>query len=84
MTEKSLADEGGGKDYYLATLEDGSLVMEPHCACGNHLLENYFCERCSKQVHIKDIICDDETTLKFVNGLIATNPKFRNFMACKK
>jgi hypothetical protein len=84
MTEKASEDESGGRDYYLATLEEGALAMEPHCACGSHLLEKYHCERCNKQCLCTDVICDNETTLEFVNKLIVTNPKFRNFKAYKK
>lgn len=84
MTEKALEDKSGGRDCYFATLEEGSLVMEPHCACGTRLLEEYFCESCNKQCLCTDIVCDNETTLEFVNNLIAANPKFRNFKAYKK
>ncbi len=73
-----------GRDYYLATLEEESLAMEPYCACGNQLSEKYFCENCNRQCRCADIICDNEITLKFVENLIATNPKFRNFKAYKK
>lgn len=73
-----------GNDHYLAALEGGSLVMEPYCSCGSPLSEKYFCEKCNKQCRCTDIVCDDETTLEFVENLIATNPKFRNFRACKK
>ena len=30
------------RDYYAASLDNGSLVMEPRCACGNILDEDYF------------------------------------------
>ncbi len=84
MTEKALENKSGGKDYYLATLEEGSLVMEPYCACGNHLLEDYFCDKCDRRCHCTDIVCDNETTLKFVKNLIVTSPQFSYFKACKK
>jgi hypothetical protein len=84
----TVAEDSLGKkertDYYFAKMEKGELVMEPHCACGNLLLEEYFCKKCSRQCRCTEIICDDETALEFVKNLIATSPQFRNFKACKK
>jgi hypothetical protein len=67
------------RDYYAATLENGSLVMEPHCACGNSLNENYFCDRCNKRCHCRQIVCDNETTLDMVKRYIRKTPQFSTF-----
>lgn len=82
MTDKA-SEKNNESDYYLATLDEGSLTMEPYCTCGNHLLEEYFCERCNRECRCTDIRCDDESTFKFVENLIVKDPKFRNFKACK-
>jgi hypothetical protein len=37
------------RDYYEATLENGSLVMTPYCACGNRLDDDYLCEKCKRK-----------------------------------
>lgn len=83
MTEKA-SKNSGGNDYFFATMEEGSLAMEPYCACGNRLPEEYFCEKCNRQCRCTEIACDNEETLEFIDHLIATNPKFRNFKAYKK
>mgnify|MGYP003566098620 CR=1 FL=1 len=66
-------------DYYAATLENGSLVMEPRCACGNPLNDDYFCEKCNKKCHCRHIICDNETTLELVKTYIRKSPQFSAF-----
>ncbi len=79
VTERKDKDIKSG--YFHATLEEGSLVMEPHCTCGNHLLEDYFCERCQKQCRCLDILCDNETTLRHVQNLIKNSEGFKRFKA---
>lgn len=69
------------RDYYAATLEDGSLVMKPNCACGNALNEDYFCEKCDRRCHCNQIICDSEATLELVNNYIRKSPKLSAFRA---
>ena len=69
------------RDYYEATLEDGSLVMKPCCACGNALNEDYFCEKCNRRCHCNQIICDDEATLELVKNHIRKSPKLSAFRA---
>ena len=69
------------RDYYEAALENGSLVMTPHCACGNALNEDYFCEKCNKKCYCNQIICDNETTLKVVKNHMRKSPKFSAFRA---
>jgi len=68
-------------DYFYATIPEGSLVMEPHCACDNLLDEKYFCEKCNKQCLCKDVLCDNETTLEYVNNLIKNSEMFKGFTA---
>jgi hypothetical protein len=73
--------EERARDYYFATLEEGSLVMEPHCGCGNPLGEKYFCEKCNRQCLCEEILCDSETTLDHVKNLIGNNEMFKSFTA---
>jgi hypothetical protein len=67
------------RDYYKATLENGSLVMEPRCACGNPLNDDYVCDKCNKKCHCHQIICDNETTLELVKKYIRKSPQFSAF-----
>jgi len=66
---------------YYACLEDGQLVMEPYCSCGNPLDETYLCDKCDKSCQCTDILCEDQATLNLVEKYIRTSPKFRNFKA---
>ncbi len=54
------------RDYFLAEMEEGELVMKPFCQCGNPLSEDYFCEKCHRQCLCTDVVCADETTFRFV------------------
>jgi hypothetical protein len=63
-------------DYYEASLENGSLVMQPFCACGNDLNENYFCEKCSRKCQCRQVICQDEETLALVRRYIRKSSQF--------
>ncbi len=69
------------RDYYEAGLENGSLVMTPHCACGNVLNEEYYCEKCKRKCHCNQILCDDEATLELVKRHIRKSPKLSAFKA---
>jgi len=71
----------GAADYYYAALEDGELVMEPHCACGNFLEEAYFCDTCNRRCVCTQIKCKDDATLQYVNGFLKNNEKFKIFTA---
>jgi hypothetical protein len=66
-------------DHYEATLEEGSLVMEPYCACGNPLNDDYFCDRCKRKCHCRQIVCDNETTLKLVKKYVKKSSQFSAF-----
>ena len=70
-----------GIDYLLATVEDGELVMEPFCSCGNILDENYHCPQCNKVCDCKFIACSGADALSIVEKLVSGNPNFRNFSA---
>ena len=69
------------KDFFYATLEGGELVMVPHCACGNVLLEDFYCDTCQKQCVCTEIRCQDKAALEYINHLLKGNPSFRNFTA---
>ena len=80
MTQKTTNMEKH-QDYYKATLENGSLVMTPHCACGNVLNEDYFCENCKRQCHCYQIVCDTPDTLGLVQKYIRESPQFAVYTA---
>lgn len=81
MDDPTAGAENQRVDYFSASLEEGSLVMEPHCSCGETLGEEYFCEACQRQCLCLEIRCDTEETLKHVQGFIQTHPTFKNFRA---
>jgi hypothetical protein len=68
-------------DYYTASLENGSLVMQPYCACGNSLNEDYFCEKCGKKCRCHLIVCDNTAALKLVKDYIRKSSQFSGFKA---
>ena len=63
-------------DYYEASLENGSLMMQPFCACGNDLNENYFCEKCNRKCQCRQVICQDEEQLAVVRRYIRESSQF--------
>ncbi len=67
------------RDHYEATLENGSLIMKPYCACGNSLDEDYFCDKCNRRCNCNQIICDNENTLKLVKNYTRKSPQFSAF-----
>ena len=73
--------DSAGLAAYYARLEDGQLVMEPYCSCGNPLDEDYHCDQCDQRCRCTDIMCEDQATLNLVEKYIHTSPKFRNFNA---
>ncbi|UCG13619.1 MAG: hypothetical protein JSU72_03850 [Deltaproteobacteria bacterium] len=81
MGDVSKDAESAGFAAYYAYLEDGQLVMEPHCSCGAPLDESYYCEKCDQRCHCTDVICEDQATLNLVEKYIRTSPKFRSFKA---
>lgn len=68
-------------DYYWAHWENGELVMEPSCACGRALEEDYFCKDCSRECDCRFIACEDPEVLHAVEKLIHGNPNFKNYRA---
>ena len=72
------------RDYYEATLENGNLVMTPHCACGNALNEDYFCEKCNRRCHCYQIVCENTATLELVQYYIRESSKFAVYKAILK
>jgi hypothetical protein len=74
-----IVEENTSRDHYKATLENGSLVMKPHCTCGNILDEDYFCDKCDRKCHCHQIICDTETTLKMVESYMKKSSRFSAF-----
>ena len=80
MTQ-TIKHTGAHRDYYEAILADGSLVMTPHCACGNVLEEDYFCEKCNRRCHCYHIICDMPDTLSLVQKYIKDSSQFAVYTA---
>ena len=74
-------NKAGREDFYLAYLENGELVMQPFCACGNMLDENYYCETCSRQCRCYLIVCKDGATLAQVQANIRKSPQFSVYRA---
>ncbi|MFZ2448447.1 MAG: hypothetical protein WAW37_18970 [Syntrophobacteraceae bacterium] len=70
-----------GVDYLLASMEDGQLVLEPFCSCGNALDENYHCPQCQKVCECKFVACSGVQSMALVEKLLAGNPRFRGFEA---
>lgn len=68
-------------DYYYAHWENGELIIEPFCACGNALDEDYFCKECSRECDCRFIACEDPQALNTVEKLVHGNPGFKNFRA---
>ena len=81
MSEISM--DAGPKELgaFYAYLEDGQLVMEPYCKCGNLLDEYYHCDKCKRHCRCTDILCEDQATLNLVEKYIRTSPRLRNFNA---
>lgn len=78
---KTIKNTDKHRGYYEATLENGSLVMNPHCACGNVLNEDYFCEKCNRRCHCYQIVCDTPDTLELVQRYIRESPQFAVYTA---
>ena len=81
MSEISNDNGSSGLAAFYAYLEDGELVMEPYCSCGNPLDEYYNCDKCKKHCRCNDILCEDQATLNLVEKYIRTSPRLRNFNA---
>lgn len=69
----------GTGDFFRAHIEDGEMIIEPYCACGNPLAEEYFCEKCRRQCSCTEIRCNSREILDYVDHLIHNNASFRNF-----
>jgi hypothetical protein len=70
-----------GAAYYKARLENGELVMVPHCGCGRILDEAYYCDRCSRHCRCYQILCEDAQTLERVRSFIRNSPRFSGYTA---
>ncbi len=81
MSEQKKRNSMAGLDTYYAYLEDGELVLEPYCSCGNPLDDMYYCDVCQRHRHPTDVLCEDESTLKMVERYIRTSSKFSRFKA---
>ncbi|HVO83113.1 MAG TPA: hypothetical protein VMU60_01690 [Syntrophobacteria bacterium] len=81
MTDEPKDSSTTGTGTYYAHLEDGELVLEPYCSCGNQLDETYFCDTCKRHSHPADILCEDQATLTIVDRYIRTSSKFHKFRA---
>jgi hypothetical protein len=67
------------QDYFLASWEDGELIMEPFCSCGSSLGEDNFCQKCNRECKCDFIACSDPQALSVAEKLIAGNPNFKDF-----
>ncbi|MEM5788572.1 MAG: hypothetical protein AAGU11_14765 [Syntrophobacteraceae bacterium] len=73
--------KANGIDYLLASIEDGQLILEPFCSCGNLLDEKYHCPECNKVCECRMVACTSAQSLAIVERLVAGNPNFRGFDA---
>jgi hypothetical protein len=69
------------QDYLLAYWENGELVMEPFCHCGNALEEDFLCKQCARECDCTFIACKGADALAVVEKLLHSNPNFRNYQA---
>jgi len=74
-------DQADQQDCYRARLDDGELIMEPFCACGQALNEDYFCDRCQRKCRCEHVICRDQATLEKVRQFILKASQFSGFSA---
>ncbi len=77
----STQDQAGAQDFYRARLENGELIMEPFCACGKALNEDYFCDRCQRKCRCEQVFCRDQETLDKVTHYILKSSQFSGFKA---
>lgn len=80
-TVETNTENAVGQDHYQAFLEEGELVIQPFCACGNPLNEDYFCEKCNRHCRCYLIICQDVSTLERVRLYIRRAPQFALYRA---
>ncbi|MFP5212070.1 MAG: hypothetical protein ACLGPL_01690 [Acidobacteriota bacterium] len=69
------------QDFLLASWEDGELVMEPYCHCGNQLGEDYFCTACNRECDCTFIAATSPQALAVAEKLISGNPNFKTYNA---
>ncbi len=69
------------QDYLLAQWQNGELVLEPFCFCGNALDEDYSCNSCGHECDCTFVACKDPEALSIVERLIQSNPNFKNYNA---
>jgi hypothetical protein len=74
-------DQALDQDFYRAHMENGELAMEPFCACGNALNEDYFCTLCQRKCRCELVLCQDQATLDHVRQYIQKASQFSGFSA---
>ncbi len=62
------------RDYFVASVEDGELAMEPFCYCGNALDEQYACAVCNHKCDITFVACADAGALAMMQTLVRSRP----------
>jgi hypothetical protein len=67
--------------YFRAALDGDELVMEPYCACGEPLEQDYHCTACDREVRCLEFRCADGAVLTRVLQLMQTNGSFKSFKA---
>ena len=77
-----MTDRKDIRDYFVASMENDSLIMEPHCGkCDAHLEEDYYCEKCRRNCLCLDIYCEAEDVYEKVSNFIRIQPRFKKFKA---
>jgi hypothetical protein len=67
------------RDYFVASVEDGGLAMEPFCCCGKPLDEQYACDDCNHKCDITFVACADAGALAMMEKLVRSRPDFGKF-----
>lgn len=68
-----------GQAFFLVFSENGELVMEPHCFCGEVLEENFTCVKCRQTPEISCFVCKEHELLPVIEKLMRGHPEFRHF-----
>ncbi len=67
------------RDYFVARVEDGELLMEPFCYCGNPLDDQYYCKPCEHQCSCTFVACADPGATAMMETLVRSRVDFGKF-----
>jgi hypothetical protein len=67
------------RDYFVARVEAGELLMEPFCWCGQALDDRYSCAVCNHKCECTFVACADPGALAAMEKLVRGTPEFGKF-----